>query len=107
MKKYKWNENGVCLNPESPINTINGRRGFSIEVAQAPDGTYRAGHHIVFPAGMAIHGTNIKGDVYRSDKEAIRSELKKVIARCDCPKEVVKAARGFLMEYIFEQQKLF
>lgn len=104
---FKWNRLGVCTNQNDAVVWKNGNSGFTIHTAQAPDGTWRAAHDILFPGGWGGYWCRLKSEIYATEREAICGELRKVIARSDCPKAVETEARQVLANYYFVQQTLF
>jgi hypothetical protein len=57
MKRYEWNDIGVCTNPDRETIRVDGRHELVVLCAQKPDGTWVYGRH--FTNGSAYHGSPV------------------------------------------------
>lgn len=106
-KTYRWNSQGVCENQDTPVSFFKNNTGFYIFTAQAPDGTWRAAHNILLPAGMAGYYCWLNDTAFFTEREAIVAKLREVLNYNGAPQAVVDEARRLLENYCYTQLSLF
>lgn len=83
---FDWNENDICMNPNTPIDHCLSANHFlnrvEVKTAQSPCGAWNFGLSVNYGSGGYGHGVrfvSLPSDGYKTEKDAIVAAIDKVI----------------------------